>query len=203
MNKGSFYFLLEKYFIDFPDPSLEKNKEVFEEAAGCTKCGKTVWREAKGCEAGNIFKLQDKYSSAFNLKYTDKDGSKKVVLMGCYGMGTSRLMGVIVEKFNDEKGIIWPEAVAPFKVHLIALKNAEKQAGEIYQNLLDSGVEVLYDDRDLSAGIKFADSDLIGIPVRVVVSEKTLAGGNVEVKKRAEKEAVLVKISEFGSLLGK
>jgi prolyl-tRNA synthetase len=182
---------------------LAKNKEIFEEGAKCTNCGKTTWRETKGCEVGNIFKLQDKYSKAFNLQFTDKDGSKKIVLMGCYGLGTSRVMGVIVEKFHDDKGIIWPEAVAPFKVHLLALKAAEKQADAIYKSLLDEGVEVLYDDRDVSPGVKFADSDLIGIPYRIVVSEKTLAKDSVEVKKRNETEAKLVKISELAAFLAK
>ena len=180
---------------------LAKNKEIFEEGAECTNCGKTTWRETKGAEVGNIFKLQDKYSKAFNLQYTAQDGSKKIVLMGCYGLGTTRAMGVIVEKFHDDKGIIWPESVAPFKVHLLALKGAEKKADEIYQTLLDTGVEVLYDDRDVSPGVKFADSDLIGIPYRIIVSEKTLAQESVEVKKRSEKEAKLVKISEIVSAL--
>jgi prolyl-tRNA synthetase len=194
---------------------LAKNKEIFTpttppldsargtppqaggEAPQCTNCGKTTWRETKGCEVGNIFKLQDKYSKAFNLQYTAQDGSKKIVLMGCYGLGTSRVMGVIVEKFHDDKGIIWPEAVAPFKVHLLALNGVGKQADEIYQKLLDEGVEVLYDDRDASPGVKFADSDLIGIPYRIVVSAKTLEKESVEVKKRNETEAKLVKISEL------
>jgi prolyl-tRNA synthetase len=180
---------------------LAKNKEIFEEGAKCTNCGKTTWRETKGSEVGNIFKLQDKYSKAFNLQYTAQDGSKKIVLMGCYGLGTSRVMGVIVEKFHDDKGVIWPEAVAPFKVHLLALNGAEKQADAIYQSLLDEGVEVLYDDRDASPGVKFADSDLIGIPYRIVVSVKTIEKESVEVKKRSEKEAKLVKIEELASVL--
>jgi prolyl-tRNA synthetase len=177
--------------------NLAKNKEIFEPGSECTSCGKTEWRETKASEVGNIFKLQDKYSSAFNLQYTDKDGSKKPVLMGCYGLGTSRVMGVIVEKFHDDKGIIWPEAVAPFKVHLLALKGAEAKADEIYEDLLKQGVEVLYDDRETSAGVKFADSDLIGIPYRVLVSPKTIEKESVEVKKRAEETSELIKISQL------
>ncbi len=181
---------------------LAKNKEIFEEGAKCTNCGKTSWRETKGCEVGNIFKLQDKYSKAFNLQYTAQDGSKNIVLMGCYGLGTSRVMGVIVEKFHDSKGIIWPEAVAPFKVHLLALNGAEKESGKIYESLLNSGIEVLYDDREVSAGAKFADSDLIGIPYRVLVSAKTLDKQSVEFKKRNETEAKLVNISDLASYIG-
>ncbi len=178
-----------------------KNKEIFEEGALCTNCGKTEWRETKACEVGNIFKLQDKYSSAFNLQYTDQDGGKKPVLMGCYGIGTSRLMGVLVERFHDDKGIIWPDASAPFKAHLLALKGAEKQAGEIYESLLKSGIEVLYDDREASAGVKFADADLIGIPYRVVVSPKTLADKAVEVKKRSAEKAEFVQIENLADFI--
>jgi prolyl-tRNA synthetase len=181
--------------------TLAKNKEIFEEGAKCTNCGETTWREIKASEVGNIFKLQDKYSSAFNLQFTEADGSKKNVLMGCYGIGTSRLMGVIVEKFNDEKGIIWPKAVAPFLVHLISLKGAEEQAEKIYKSLLEQGVEVLYDDRDLSAGNKFADSDLIGIPLRMIVSPKTLEKNSVEVKKRSEKDFKLVELSKIQEVI--
>lgn len=175
---------------------LAKNREIFEVNSECTNCGKIQWREAKACEVGNIFKLQDKYSSAFNLQYADQDGSKKNVLMGCYGIGTSRLMGVVVEKFHDDKGILWPENIAPFRVHLIGLKGAEAKAEEIYSSLLSSGIEVLYDDREVSAGIKFADSDLIGIPYRLVVSPKTIEQDSVEVKKRTSNEAILVKVQE-------
>ena len=181
--------------------NLAKNKEIFESNSECTNCGKINWREAKASEVGNIFKLQDKYSRSFNLQYTDKDGSKKIVLMGCYGIGSSRLMGVIVEKFHDDKGIIWPEAMAPFTVHLLALKGSEARADEIYEDLLKRGVEVLYDDRELSAGVKFADSDLIGIPYRVLVSPKTIEKESVEVKKRSESEARLVGISDLAELI--
>jgi prolyl-tRNA synthetase len=180
---------------------LAKNKEVYEVGAECTNCGKTNWREAKACEVGNIFKLETKYSSAFNLNFTDAEGNKKPVIMGCYGIGTSRLMGVVVEKFNDEKGILWPSAVAPFKVHLIGLKGAENQADTLYQDLLKAGVEVLYDDRDISAGAKFADSDLIGIPNRIVVSPKTVEKNSVELKKRSSKDFELVNISEIIGLI--
>jgi prolyl-tRNA synthetase len=110
-------------------------------------------------------------------------------------------MGVLVEKFHDDKGIIWPEAVAPFKVHLLSLKGAESRADDVYQALLDAGVEVLYDDREASPGVKFADSDLIGIPYRVLVSSKTLEKESVEVKKRSETEAKLVKVEKLVSIL--
>lgn len=181
---------------------LAKNKEIYEPGVKCTGCGASKFRETTASEVGNIFKLQDKYSKPFNLQYADKDGSKKNVLMGCYGIGTTRLMGVIAEKFYDNKGIIWPEGLAPFKVHLLDLTRsgrpvaAPTPADEIYQILLNHQIEVLYDDRDTSPGVKFADADLIGIPYRVVVSEKTLKEASVEVKKRSEDKTKLVKIKD-------
>ncbi len=208
---GSFSKFSHEYQVEIPSGEdtiyicekcgMGKNKEIFEEGALCSKCGKTTWRETQASEVGNIFKLQNKYSSAFNLQFTDKDGSKKTVIMGCYGIGTSRLMGVVVEKCHDDKGIIWPENIAPFKVHLISLKGGEEAGEKLYQDLLNSGVEVLYDDRDLSAGTKFADADLVGLPYRVVVSAKTIAQDSVELKKRDEHEAVLVKIANLNSAL--
>ena len=152
-------------------------------------------------EVGNIFPLGTKFSTAFEYDFVDADGSRKPVIMGSYGIGTSRLMGVLVEKFHDDKGIIWPENLAPFKVHLIDLRQPEK-ASEIYDSLVSSGVEVLLDDRETTPGEKFADADLIGCPFRVVVSEKSLAAGGVEVKRRNEKESRIVAIEELQSALG-
>lgn len=171
-----------------------KNKEIFTEDD--VKSGK--YRETKASEVGNIFNLGTKFSESFGLSYTDVDGSRKPVLMGCYGIGPSRLMGVIAEKFYDDKGILWPEAIAPFKVHLIALPGKESEtvfsaADKLYSELVAAGVEVLYDDRsDVTPGEKFADSDLIGIPYRVVVSAKTLAQESVELKLRQESNSSLV-----------
>ncbi len=141
---------------------------------------------AKTIEVGNIFSLKDKYSSAFGLKYTDSDGKEKPVLMGCYGIGISRLMGAIVEVMHDERGIIWPRSVAPFDAHLVHIEDTgtEPWVKEIYKKLTEAGVAVLWDDREnVSAGEKFADADLIGIPVRLVVSKK-VGKGKVEMKER-------------------
>jgi prolyl-tRNA synthetase len=174
-----------------------ENKEIskLKEGDSCPKCGGRA-KEEKSIEVGNIFRYGTKYSEPFNLQFTDEKGEKKFVVSGAYGIGLGRVMGTIVEVSHDEKGIVWPETVAPFKVHLISLKGGEEQAGKIYQDLLDSGVEVLYDDRETSAGVKFADSDLIGIPYRIVVSPKTIEQGAVEMKKRNEQEAKLVKFEE-------
>ncbi|MEK9132540.1 MAG: proline--tRNA ligase [Patescibacteria group bacterium] len=160
----------------------------------CPKCSHTL-REEKAIEAGNIFKLGTKFSRDFNLNYTTPDGQKKFITMGCYGIGNTRLLGTIVEACHDEHGIIWPKSVAPYAVHLLTLgaeENVKNEAGEIYKMLRDEGIEVLFDDREESAGKKFKDADLIGIPVRVIISRKTLEKGKVEVKMRAESEASLV-----------
>lgn len=178
------------------DCKMAVNKEIIADQNTCPKCGRKDLREEKSVEAGNIFKLGTKYSDPFDLKYQDKDGEKKPVIMGCYGLGISRLMGTIVEVCHDEKGIIWPENVVPFKVHLLSL-NENEAAENIYQDLIKQGIDVLYDDRELQAGEKFVDADLIGCPYRIVVSKKTLAGGNVELKHRSSAESQLIKINEL------
>lgn len=174
-----------------------KNIDVYGKMAKCKWCGKSTFRETRGSEVGNIFKLSDKYPQSFSLTYADSKGEKKPVVMGCYGIGISRAMGVLVEIFHDEKGIIWPEGVAPFQVHLLELQ--KDLAGNIYSALLKAGVEVLYDDRDETAGVKFADADLLGIPYRAVVSEKT--GHKIELKRRGAKEVKLVSRNELSGLL--
>ncbi|MBP9702827.1 hypothetical protein KBD69_04005 [Candidatus Woesebacteria bacterium] len=166
----------------------------------CPKCGHAKLQSSKAAELGNVFDLGTKYTKAFDISVVNSEGEKIYPIMGCYGIGISRTMGVIVETFNDECGIIWPEAVAPFKVHLISLagKNEEvaKRADEVYAELTKAGVEVLYDERDnVGAGAKLADADLLGIPYRVVVSEKTAE--LVEMKKRNEKEAKLISLAEL------
>jgi prolyl-tRNA synthetase len=150
------------------------------------------FREEKAIEVGNIFTLGTRFSEPFDLTFIDEDGGKKFVFMGSYGIGLSRLMGTIVEVFHDDKGIIWPEAVAPFKVHLISLeKNSDGE--RIYNNLLSNNIEVLYDDRDdKTPGEKFADADLIGCPIRLVLGNK-MGDGEIEIKKRAEKNSEIIK----------
>ncbi len=154
----------------------------------------------KSVEVGNIFTLGTKFSEPINLSFTGEDGTNHLVIMGSYGIGLGRLMGTIVELHNDEKGIIWSESTAPFSVHLVSLCKDDadiKKCDELYEILRQKGVEVLYDDRDARAGEKFADSDLIGIPVRIVVSPKTLANDSIEYKKRTDDAASLMKIEEF------
>lgn len=159
--------------------------------------------EKKGIEVGNIFQLGYHYSSLMKgASFTAEDGTEKPYYMGCYGIGIGRTMAAVVEAHHDDKGIIWPESVAPFQAHLIALpgKDAEaifSAADKLYSELLDAGVEVLYDDRtDVSAGEKFADSDLIGIPIRLVVSQKTLAEQSSEYKRRTASASELVLLKD-------
>ena len=149
------------------------------------------FKEAKSAEVGDIYSLGEKYAKALGLTYKDEKGEEKNVYMGSYGIGVPRLMGTIVEVFNDKKGIVWPKEVAPFDVHIINL-GQDGEALQIYNALLGKGVEVLMDDREARAGEKFADSDLIGIPIRVVVSPKSLESGGVEVKRRNETESRIV-----------
>jgi prolyl-tRNA synthetase len=155
----------------------------------CPKCGKSKLQEGVASEVGNVFDLGDRYPRALNFMYKDEEGNDQYPIMGCYGMGTSRLMGVVVEALGDEKGIVWPAAIAPFKLHLVnAMANdpeAVAYADEMYELLTSRGVQVLYDDRDIRAGEKFADSDLIGIPMRIVVGKEALAGKELEVVDRA------------------
>jgi len=175
------------------------NKEIIEEVKNyCPECGNKNLKEEKAIETGNIFKLKNKFTEAFNFKFLNEKGKENLALMGCYGMGISRLMGTVVELFNDKNGIVWPKSIAPYQVHLVHLGNNEKiikEAEKIYDTLQKEKIEVLYDDREESAGVKFKDSDLIGIPLRIVVSEKTLAKNSVEIKKRNEDRFDLVEIN--------
>ncbi|MBI2627178.1 MAG: hypothetical protein HYW77_02955 [Parcubacteria group bacterium] len=180
-----------------------ENSELNRLKAGdaCPKCGEPVTFK-KSVEVGNIFPLGTKYAEAFNLYFTDHAGNKKPVVMGSYGIGIGRLMATIVELHNDQKGIIWPESVAPFRVQLIVLDDKFDEGNKLYTNLQASGIEVLYDDRhDKTAGERFADADLIGCPVRLVVSEKTLKYDSVEIKKRQESKNELVGLQNIIGML--
>ena len=155
-------------------------------------------REAKSIEVGNIFKYGTRYTKELGVTYKDEKGVEQPVIFGAYGIGLGRLMGTIVELMADAKGIVWPKAVAPALVHLLALEGGEQKAEELYKDLQSKGVEVLYDDRqDSTPGQKFTDADLIGIPLRVVVSAKTLSAKKVETKKRNERQEHLIDEKEI------
>lgn len=179
------------------DKNIAINKEVLQpEVLADLGLSEGELSEEKAVEVGNIFSLGTRFSQALGLTVADAAGKPLHPIMGCYGIGPSRLMGVIVETFADEKGIVWPKEVAPFAVHLIELSGGEpmvkEKADALYQALTDLGVEVLYDDRDMRAGQKFADSDLIGMPLRVVVGKKTLETGHFECVRRATGESLLL-----------
>lgn len=171
--------------------------------------------ERRSIEVGNIFKLGTRFSEPLGLYFTDKDGSRKPVIMGSYGIGTGRAMGTVVEVHHDDRGIIWPETIAPYRVHLIEIRNSKfkiqnksqtpnpkQETEKLYQQLTVAGIEVLYDDRDdVSPGEKFADADLIGCPYRIVMSEKTLGSQSIELKQRKGDNPELVKISNLISRL--
>ncbi len=186
------------------------NKEIIDDQSTCPQCNSSELKEEKAVEVGNIFKLLTRYSEPFHLTYRNAEDREMPVIMGCYGIGLGRLMGTIVEVHHDDKGIIWPETVAPFKVHLLALpastdemkSSVTAHSEALYAALQAKGIEVLYDDREeLSAGEKLKDSDLLGIPWRFVVSEKSLAKGGIEIKKRNETESRHIGSDEWEALI--
>ena len=178
------------------DKSLVFNKEVFTpEVLAEFGAKESDFESTKAAEVGNIFKLKFKYSEPLGLKFTDESNETKVVYMGCYGIGVSRVMGVIAEKFADEKGLVWPKTVAPFRYYLVGIgEKGLLKASEIYTG---HESEILFDDRDLRPGEKFADSELIGIPYRVVISDKTLESGSAEVVERKTGKKKLVDIKKL------
>lgn len=182
------------------------NREIIDDLDHkCPECGNANLREDKAVEVGNIFKLGTKYSVPFYLTYKDQEGNDQTVIMGCYGIGLQRLMGTIVEVCNDENGIVWPEKVAPFAVHIVSLSDDAAvlaEAEKLHKELTEKGIEVLWDDRaEMSAGEKFSQSDLLGIPNRIVVSKKTVAEGKYEIKKRSESVAQLISKEELISMI--
>lgn len=197
----------EDLVVFCPSGDFSKNKEITDlrEGEKCPRCSSHLI-DVKTIEVGNIFTLGTKFSEAMGAHFLDRNGQKNPIVMGCYGIGLSRVMGAAVEVSHDDRGIIWPEEIAPFRTHLISITAKDKKtdqkvkntAKKLYKELLDLGVEVLYDDRtEISVGAKFADSDLMGIPTRLVISEKTLAKNSVEVKERGKEKAKLVKTGEL------
>lgn len=177
------------------------NQEIFtDETLAKLGISKEELVEKRGVEVGNIFPLESKYSDALELFYTDEAGEEQSIIMGCYGIGISRLVGMLAEQFADDRGLVWPENIAPFKVIISQLgddKQVVEHAYNMYQKLTSAGVTVLYDDRtDARPGEKFADADLLGIPYRVVVSAKTVAENKYEVKKRTSDTAELLNLED-------
>ncbi len=195
-NKISYEFMVltsagedDIFYCDECDYCINKEIAQVKEGDACPKCGAAL-KFARAAEVGNVFDLGQKFAKDFDLTFSNQNGEKKYPIMGCYGIGISRCMGVIVEKYNDAKGIIWPKAIAPFEVELISLNGTEVYATKIYETLLANGVRVLFDDRSESAGSKFAAADLLGMPIRLVVSPRN--GEQVEWKKREQEQSELL-----------
>lgn len=168
--------------------------ELVSAGAACPVCG-TALEEARGVEVGNIFKLGTKYSSSMKATFLDENGETKPMVMGCYGIGLGRLLSCVIEEYHDEAGIIWPMTVAPYHVYLcsVGVQNEVIEAADLlYIELVSAGVEVLYDDRDLRPGVKFNDADLLGMPIRLVVSNRGLSSNEIELKERNQQQAVKV-----------
>ncbi len=166
-----------------------------EEGSPCPVCGEAM-EVSRGVEVGNIFKLGSRYSVDMDCTFLDKDGQEQYVIMGSYGIGSGRLLASAAEEHRDEDGLILPITIAPYQVHLVALKGAEEETEILYQALLDAGIEVLYDDREESPGVKFADADLIGIPLRVTLSTRTLKEKSAEIKPRDQSDTTMVKLDK-------
>ncbi len=182
--------------------NIAVNEEVYtDEVLADLGMTKSELKQEKSIEVGNIFPLGTKYSEPLKLSYKNEEGKDIPVYMGSYGIGPGRLMGTVVELLADEKGIVWPEEIAPFRVHLIEIggdnEDVRREAQELYRELTQAGIEVLWDDRDARAGEKFADSDLLGLPLRIVVSEKTLAAGKFECVERKSGKIQHRSISEL------
>ncbi len=190
------------------DKGIAINKEVYnDEVIASLGLSKENLVENKSVEVGNIFTLSTRFSDALKLTYKTEAGEEKSAFMGSYGIGPGRLMGTIVEVLSDDKGIIWPESVAPFHVHLLSLGEDEavlSEAKKVYEKLMAEKVEVLFDDRSgVTAGEKFADADLLGMPVRAVVSARSIKEGGIEIKRRVEEKGKIVSLEELVAMLAR
>ncbi|BCX14141.1 MAG: hypothetical protein KatS3mg085_673 [Candidatus Dojkabacteria bacterium] len=202
-NKTNYHTINANWGRDIQKPEQFYDIKVTKEGDLNPKTGKP-YKYFKAAEVGNIFPLEIKFSKAFDFNVTNEKGEQEIVYMGCYGIGVTRLMGVIAEVKSDYKGLVWPIQIAPYHVHLLNIGNKEteafRKAESLYNSLIEQNVEVLWDDRDEAPGKKLNDADLIGIPIRVVVSEKSLSNGGYEVKLRNKNEVMLLdetKLIEF------
>jgi prolyl-tRNA synthetase len=203
-NESGYHLLNTNYPRDYA-ADLVTDIAAAGEGAACPECRSPLHMD-RGVEVGNIFKLGTRYSDALGCTFLDQDGAQKPVIMGSYGIGVGRLLACVAEAHHDEHGLIWPITVAPFQVHLVLLRGkgnpqAKTTAEKLYSELQTAGIEVLYDDREESPGVKFNDADLIGIPVRITVSERALAQGGVELKLRHQPTKDIVPLGEIEARL--
>jgi prolyl-tRNA synthetase len=199
-NQSDYHLLNTNYPRDY-SADIVTDIASAEEGHACPDCGKPL-KAARGVEVGNIFKLGTRYSDSLGCTFLDKDGQTKPVIMGSYGIGVGRLLACVAEEHHDDHGLIWPVTVAPYQVHLVLLRGkgtpqAEETAEKLYTDLQTAGIEVLYDDRDESPGVKFNDADLIGLPIRLTVSERARAQGGVEMKLRSQSEKSILPLDEL------
>jgi len=197
-NKKDYHYIHVNADRDF-EPSLYTDIRLIMEDHPCPTCGEPL-KLFKGIELGHIFKLGDKYTKAFSLTYLDEDGSEKVPIMGCYGIGVERTIAAVIEQNHDEDGIIWPISVAPFHVFLLPVKYSGKTreiCDMVYSELTDMGIEVLLDDRALRPGVKFKDADLLGIPYRITVGDRGIEEGTVELVGRRSKHREKIGIDDI------
>lgn len=188
----------EDYIYLHRAKNIAINEEVIDDAVSELGIDRNELEKVKTAEVGNIFNFGSQKTDEMGVYYTDRDGEQKSLYIGSYGIGVTRVMGVIVEKFADDKGIVWPEAVAPFKLHLVSIgEKGAAEADAIYRQLRDKGVEVMYDDRDERAGVKFADADLMGMPYRLTVSDRSVDAGKHELTTRADGATELLTTDEI------
>jgi prolyl-tRNA synthetase len=199
-NEEGFHFLNVNYGRDFEADTVADIASAGDGSL-CPECGDAM-RAVRGVEVGNIFKLGTRYSEAFGASFLDKDGRRRPVVMGSYGIGLGRLLACIAEEHHDENGLVWPVWVAPYHVHIVAAE-ADERAEGLYERLVSAGVEVLYDDRRESLGAKFKDADLIGVPVRLTLTPRSLQRGGVEIKARSDSAGYIVSIEEVVTAVNK
>jgi len=194
-NEEGYHLLNVNYERDYR-ADIIADIAVAKDGYACPDCGAAM-HASKGVEVGNIFKLGTRYSEAMGCTFSDKDGQAKPVVMGSYGIGVGRLLACVAEEYYDEHGLIWPITVAPYHVYIVALQGGGETAERLYADLQSANVEVLYDDRDERAGVKFNDADLIGIPIRLTVSKRSLEAGGVELKLRRSPERTIISQGEI------
>ena len=198
-NAEGFHLRNVNYGRDFT-AAVVADIAVAEEGQRCAACGGGLTAR-RGVEVGNIFKLGTKYSEAVGCTFLDKDGKENPVIMGSYGIGVGRLLACAAEEHHDEQGLVWPVSIAPYQVQLVSLRGGEEAAGLLYEELKQAGIEVLFDDRDERPGVKFNDADLMGVPLRVTVSQRSVEAGGVEFKPRSEEERQMIPRGEVVAFL--
>jgi prolyl-tRNA synthetase len=193
-NDEGYHLLNVNYGRDY-QADIVTDIAVAEDGHACPDCGAAM-QSSKGVEVGNIFKLGTRYSESMGCTFLDEHGQAQPVIMGSYGIGVGRLLACVAEEYHDEHGLIWPITVAPYQVYIVALRGGEETAERLYADLQSADVEVLCDDRDERAGVKFNDADLIGIPIRLTASKRSLEAGGIELKLRRSSERIVVSQSE-------